>query len=545
MKWQTIISVLPYTIKGFRIQGVIKEEDALQVYAESTSRQGKCPECGQVSSSVHGHYTRHPQELSCVGCQMRLVLTVKRYRCLNKACPRQTFAESLSSWLQAYARRTNTLTDILFAISVEVGAQVAHRVLKRLQIHVSGDTLLRVLRRKQPDTSTIPLRIIGVDDWAFKRGKTYGTIIVNLETQCVVDLLPDRTAETLATWLQAHPDIELVTRDRSTDYRAGIHQGAPDAIQVADRWHLLLNLRQMLERYLTALYPALQSLPVSEIYQDYLKQQRPTFLRTSAEVVASTQKRQERLAFYEHIQQMRQAGWNIAQLARTLGHHPATIRKYYYATTFPERKPRRTSTSLLDPYLSYLEKRVQEGCENAQQLWREIYQQGYSGSNRQVMKWLQLRRTHAAPSTPHSTPIKKRTPPRKSNLPSSKQLAWLMVKDVGSFSDNDHILLAHLQQHEQFSAVYAYVHRFIDMVKTHVADGLDLWLNDVDNLAVYQLQTFVMGLRQDYDAVHAALAMPWSNGQTEGQVNRLKFIKRQMYGRAKFDLLRLRVLASP
>ena len=194
---------------------------------------------------------------------------------------------------------------------------------------------------------------------------------------------------------------------------------------------------------------------------------------------------------------MRQAGWNISQLARQLGRHPATIHKYFYATTFPEHKPHRTGRSILDPYLSYLEQRVQDGCENAQQLWREIQQQGYPGTNRQVMKWLQLKRTCPAPHTPHTKGATKHPASRKATLPSSKQLAWLLVRDTGSLSQSEQTLLSHLHQHDVLSQLYDHLQVFTKMVKH------------------------------------------WNNGQTEGQVNRLKFIKHQMYGRAKFNLLRL------
>lgn len=431
-------------------------------------------------------------------------------------------------------------------MGMAVGAEVAHCLLKYLDIQVSGDTVLRILRHFG---TSYPLdmkpRIIGVDDWALKRGKTYGTIIVNLETHQVVDLLPDRTAETLANWLQQHPDIELVSRDRSTDYAAGIRQGSPQAVQVADRWHLLLNLRQMMERYLATRLTVLQQLPISETYQVYLDQQRPAFLRTNGEIIASNKQRDERVAFYQQVQQMRQEGWNISQLTRELQRHPATIRKYYYATTFPERSARRSAKSMLDPYLSYLEKRVLEGCENGQQLWRELQQQGYPGTDRQVMKWLQLNRTQVAPTTPHSKHTATRPSRTKATTPSAKQLAWLLVRDANTLSELDAMVLAHVRQDQQLDSVYTYIHRFITMVKQRLPLHFDAWLQDVNTIPVYPLQTFVIGLRQDYAAVYAALALTWSNGQTEGQVNRLKFIKRQMYGRAKFDLLRLRVLAPP
>jgi transposase len=475
---------------------------------------------------------------------MRLLLKVRRFYCLSPDCSQQTFAEQFPDWLPAYARRTNRLTQLMYRVALDLGGEASRRILSYISVRVSGDTLLRILR-KHHYVADAALRTIGVDDWAMKKGRTYGTIIVNLETHQVVELLPDRTADTLTQWLQAHPSIELVTRDRSTDYAAGIKRGAPQALQVADRWHLLLNLRQMLERYLTTVYSTLQQLPISSAYQTLLQKNRDPFMRTQGEILASNASRDQRLALYNQIRQMRQAGWNISQLAQQLHHHPATIRKYYYATNFPERKPRRTAKNILDPYLPYLKLRLEQGCENALQLWREIQTQGYPGSHRQVMKWMHVNRTSVA----SHTPVSHRNPTQlqliRSTLPSSKQLAWLLVRDPASLTDDDQILLDHLQQNTQILTVYAFCHRFVTMVKNRFVDEFDPWITDSETVAVVQVQNFVLGLQSDYSAVRAALANSWSNGQTEGQVNRLKFIKRQMYGRAKFDLLRLRVLAPP
>ena len=188
------------------VQEVVCEDLIINVYADSKRHSAYCPNCGHVSATVHGWYGRHPQEIASVGRQVRLWLRVKRFRCHEPTCDRQTFAESLADWLPAYARRTVALTTLMRQISMEIGAEVGHRVLSYLQIQVSGDTLLRILRRfGQDHVPQADARVIGVDDWAFKRGRTYGTIIVNLETHQVIDLLPDRTSDTLASWLQAHP----------------------------------------------------------------------------------------------------------------------------------------------------------------------------------------------------------------------------------------------------------------------------------------------------------------------------------------------------
>lgn len=473
---------------------------------------------------------------------MRLHLQVKRFRCSNLACPRKTFVEQFPDWLPAYARRTTRLTEVLCQMAFEMSAEAARRVLKHFQIIASGDTLLRIIRQTPLPPIEAP-QIVGVDDWALKKRVHYGTLLVDLQQHRVIDLLLERTSTVVSTWLKQHPSIEIVTRDRSTEYAAGITEGAPQALQVADRWHLLLNLRQMLDRFLSTIYPRLQQLLFAPQHLDLLSQQRAAFRRTQSEKIATQTSREKRLAKYAEIQQLRQAGYNISQIADQLGHHWETVRKYYDATSFPERKQRRPGHSILDPFVPYLQQRLEEGCENALQLWREIQQRGYPGSPRQVLKWMQLHRTSLAPTTPkrylHS--VSPRTP-SANLLPSSKQIAWLLVREPDRLMPEENALIEHLQQDAEVAHVYDLAQQFVQMVKQRLVEQLDPWLERCEAVNAGPVRNFALSLRQDYGAVGAALETSWSNGQTEGQVNRLKCIKRQMYGRANFDLLRLKVL---
>jgi transposase len=479
-----------------------------------------------------------------MGQAVRLHLWVKRFCCLNTTCSQKTFVEQFPDWLPAYARRTTQLTDLLRRVAFEVRAETAHRLLKYFQIAASGDTLLRIIRQTRQVSTGFP-RIIGVDDWALKKGRSYGTLVVDLEQHRPLDLLLERTSAVVAEWLQQHPGIEIVTRDRSTEYAAGIAAGAPHAMQVADRWHLLLNLRQMLDRFLSTIYSRLQQLPFNPEHLTLLSQQRSAFRRTRSEQIAAQTSRGKRVIKYEEIQQLRKAGYNISQIAALLGHHWETVRKYFESTSFPERKRRRPGRSKLDPYVPYLIQRQEEGCENALQLWRELQQQGYRGSPRQVLKWLHLRRTEPAPTTPAPYRANQRRPASPTDLlPSSKQLAWLLVRAPDQLKTEEAALLEHICQDIQLSQLYSLAQQFVNMVKQRLADQLDLWLTACETFPAVQAQNFASGLRQDYAAVRAALETVWSNGQTEGQVNRLKCIKRQMYGRANFDLLRLKILYS-
>jgi transposase len=493
---------------------------------------------------MHSWHQRHPQELPCIGQGVRLHLQVKRFRCRNGSCPQKTFVERFPDWLPAYARRTTRLTEVLRRSAFAMSAEAAHRLLKHFQIIASGDTLLRIIRQTHLPAIEVP-QIVGIDDWALKKRAHYGTLVVDLQQHRVIDLLLERTSTVVATWLKQHPSVEIVTRDRSTEYAAGITEGAPQAQQVADRWHLLLNLRQMLDRFLSKIYPRLQQLPLAPQHLALLRQQRAAFRRTRSEQIATQNSREKRLAKYAEIQHLRQAGYNISQIANQLGHHWETVRKYYEATSFPERKQRRPGPSILDPYLPYLYQRLQEGCENALQLWREIQQRGYPGSSRQVSKWMQLHRTTPAPSTPKRHTLSGSPQTSSANLlPSSKQMAWLLVREPDRLTSEEVAVIEHLQQDADIAHVYALAQQFVQMVKQRLVEQLDPWLERCEMVNAAPVHNFALSLRQDYAAIRAALQTPWSNGQTEGQVNRLKFIKRQMYGRASFDLLRLKVIYS-
>ena len=240
---------IPFALPGFNIEQVETHDDLLIIRANSIARTARCPCCGQTSAQVHCHYTRSPRDLPCNGRRVRLVLDVRRFRCSNEHCERQTFAERIPHLVPVHSQRTSQLTRVLRAITFEVNAEAGARITRHMNMPVSADTLLRIIRRTVMEPAPTP-RVLGVDDWAFKKGNRYGTILVDLEHRDPVDLLPDRTAETLAAWLEAHPGIEVVSRNRSNEYVAAINAGAPLAVQVADRWHLLRNLSDALLRLL-------------------------------------------------------------------------------------------------------------------------------------------------------------------------------------------------------------------------------------------------------------------------------------------------------
>jgi transposase len=476
---------------------------------------------------VHSYYTRSPRDLPCNGRRVRLALGVRRFRCANDKCPRQTFAERIPQVVPVHGQRTARLTTVMSAIAFEVAAEAGARISQHLNMPLSADTVLRMMRRL-PDEPVPTPRVLGVDDWAFKKGQRYGTILVDLEQHHPIDLLPDRTAETLAAWLKAHPGIEIVTRDRSHDYRAGIAVGAPQAIQVADRWHLLRNLSEALQRMLESYTDTLRTVA---------KQVRPQSPLNPDPVEGPPPPTKPHLQFAE-VKELAAQGYSQRTVARHLGISRNTVKRYLAAATPPTYQGRGLRASQITPYITHLEKRWLEGCHNSRILWEEIRQRGYPGSYGSVRRFVQRYRTphHSPPSLlplPF-TPIwtRRRSPG-----------FWLTPNDLPS--EDAAYLAALCQASPDIATAYHLAQRFVTMVKQRQGDDFDPWLADAQASAVARLRTFAEGLLKDYAAVRAALEFEESNGQVEGQVNRLKVLKRIMYGRANFDLLRLRVLHPP
>ncbi|GAB5518599.1 MAG: hypothetical protein RhofKO_08500 [Rhodothermales bacterium] len=259
---------------------------------------------------------------------------------------------------------------------------------------VSGATLIRIILAI-PKAATAAPTVVGVDDWAWRKGHHYGTLLVDLEKHRVLDLLPDRTAATLATWLKARPSIQVLTRDRSTEYAAGMHAGVPGALQVANRWHLLRNVSQMTERLHAHLEHRAEPSPISARTPD--ASERPRFARSSGEERQRRQRQHRRERRRQLVHYLHHKGLSMRKIARTLGISRTTVARYVHDEAPKSRKRRR---SMLDPYLAYLKTRWRQGCQNAHALWREIKERGYPGSPRQVIRWARARRTTPAPSTP-------------------------------------------------------------------------------------------------------------------------------------------------
>ncbi|SFH15540.1 Transposase [Methylobacterium gossipiicola] len=400
-----------------------------------------------------------------------------------------------------------------------------------------------------------PLRAVGIDDGAIRKGQTYGTLIVDLDRRRPIDLLPDRTSPTVAAWLRRHPGITVITRDRSSEYARAATLGAPAALQVADRWHLLLNLRQALERWLTRVHGRLRCLPSLPIGDGRRPGQRLcTYRRSEAEIAVSRDSRARRLVAYEDVRRRSQAGETLLAIARATGLARGTVRKYAQAESFPERAARRPEPSHLDPHLAHPEERMTQGGENAMELWRELRGRGFAGTHRQVHRFVAERRTRPARRTARKWLVRTSSPAADTiALPSPKQLAWFLTQPVEARPPHATAAIGRIEQDPEAARFGALAQLFATLIRSCCVDGtppadpageLDIWLDAARLSDIPALKTFAAGLERDGAAVRAALTTSWSNGQAEGQISRVKMLKRTMYGRAGFPLLRRRVLLA-
>ena len=544
------------------------EGEAVTLVLRSSQTTAACPACAQPSTQVHGHYTRRLADLPCQQRPVHVCLEVRRFRCATRACPRTTFAERFPLLTHAYARRTlrqaEFLTEIAFAQGGKAGAQLA----KRLGMPTSRDTLLRLIRGSEIPKRKTP-RVLGLDDFAWKKGDRYGTLLVDLEARCPVDLLPDREAASVARWLREHPGVKLISRDRAGMYAEGAKRGAPRAKQIADRYHLLVNLRDTLK---DALARQQDSLPVVEEHGkpaslSPAEPAQPTpatavpdqasprqavgeagaVAAETPQLTAAQRRRQvsraNRYARYQQILALSRAGLSQRAIARQLHLSRGCVHRYVTAASFPERALPGKRGSQLDPYLPYLHKRREQGCHNGRQLAYEIEVQGFRGSASLVRQLIGGWRASLPAPGPGVRGPKRRAAPPVPRRVSARQASWWFVIPPEQLTDAQRVLLERLcQTNADLRELYQLGQQFALMVKQRRARRLDSWLRRVGQSASTDLHGFASGIKRDYPAVKMALSVAWSQGQVEGQVTRLKYLKRQMYGRARFELLRSRVL---
>lgn len=551
--------------KGLLISQVQASDTQLTVVIASTGASASCPGCGAPSEHLHSHYRRTVNDVACGGRQVLLQLHVRKFRCLTLTCPRRIFTERLPELVQPWARVTKRLLEELKALGLATSAQVSERLAPRLGMKVKAPTLLHYLRTIPPPADA-PVRVLGLDDFAIRRGDSYGTIFVNLETGKPLDLVPDRTADAVLPWLKRHQEIEVVSRDRASAYADAVKRALPHATQVADRYHLVQNLREHLQNFLDHKRSALPSVtddplkapaeppaphtraPTPQVNQ---APGEPTDLSclTYAERKKSIS-RDKRSARYEEVMALHRAGMGQRAIARQLGLSRNTVRRYVCSPGVPQRAEgsgrRPKEKTKLGPYLPYLRQRWDAGIHNNSQLFAQIRARGYTGCQSGLRRLLSEWRTELPPTRRQGQPRKPRLAClRASPRLSSRQAAFLMISAPEKRTQVQQRYVEQMcQNQEELHRAYLLSQEFVKCLKERKAQFLDDWLARARASHIGELKSFANGIRRDYAAVRAAFSLPWSNGVVEGQVNRLKLIKRQMFGRAHLDLLRVKVLQA-
>jgi transposase len=443
---------------------------------------------------------------------------------------------------------TRRLTWLLQIIGLATGGELGTRLADRFGIATTPPTLLRHVM-KYPSRKAQPVRVLGVDDWSWKKGRRYGTLLIDLERHKIIDVLEDRERSTFEAWLLEHPEVEFISRDRATQYAAAARKAAPQARQIADRFHLVRNLADALERLLARCHKEMfqddqgvqsgdepppaevpMPLPSPQVWQ-----QHPAG-RAERAYEAHRIEREDR---YRQIAVLHAQGLQQAEIAKLLGISTYQVRTWLKRGSAPIHRRPAGHRSLFDPYAAYVLDRWKAGVHDGKQLYEEIQKRGFRGSKRLVQNFLQtLRGSDRQPRFP----IPPVVPPQPGEQFSAHNAVWLFIRDQAKFTDAEKETLAFIRQRSTTAeTAYGLVQDFLTMARKREGRRLDAWINAVLESGIPELNSFVCGILKDKDAVLAGLTLVYSNGPVEAQVGKLKLVKRSMFGRAKLPLLRQRL----
>lgn len=526
--------------EGMFIDQIQEGETRLVIEVMATQETSCCPLCLQVSASMHSHYHRTVADVPCGGRQIQLSLSVRKFFCRNPLCTRKVFTERLPTFAQPWARMTIRLCQALQSIGLGTCGKGGSRLAARLAMQSTRQTILRrIMDLPSPPKSFVQL--LGIDDFSFRRGFRFGTILVDLEAHRIIDLLPDRLSDTSADWMKRHPEITVVSRDGSSTYASAAAQGAPQALQCSDRFHLCKNLTEATQLLLARCQAEILAVSQTGNGPD---PDEPTKRQISIQEwqppepvsakKARLARRSGRYARYAQVIQLREQGMKPKEIAQRLTLSDRTVQRWLTSQGFPEAKKRRKRHSCFDDFAPYVLKRWQEGERSGAVLRREIMEQGYTGSGPTVYRYLDTLKQAEVKAPANLDRIQKF---------SANAAVWLFVRDPKTLDEIEQAdLSAFCEASSALKRAYDLVQDFFSMVHKRQGYRLDPWLAQVARSDLPELQSFARGVEKDKAAVQTGLTRSINNAQVEGQVTKLKLIKRTMYGRASFPLLRQRVL---
>ena len=486
---------------GFRVESAVDDGETTIITMRHMGLSSSCPDCAAASDRVHSRYSRRLSDLPLGGRRVRLIVVARRFRCDVSSCPRAIFTERFGRDILApWARRTARLDSIVHCLGLALGGRPAANFARRLMMPVSNDTLLRVVRRRGCPPFPAPV-IVGIDDWAWKRNQRYGTIICDLERRRPIRLLPDREPATAQAWLAGQPKIEIVARDRGGGYSLAAAKALPSALQVADRWHLMENashafldaVRKSMREIRAAvgaatINPELLTAAERLQYEGYLRRE-----ESNATILARAQR-----------------GESIKEIVRATGNSRGLVRRVLRGQRSDVFRTRETS---LEPWLAWLDDQWRAGVRNGCELWRQLKSQGFRGCLRVVSEWAGRRRR-----------AEKADADSLRRVPSARTIARLMTTGRDALSKSETVTIAAIEcAISPLVEARTIINAFHAMIRKRAGNELDPW---IERARASLVVSFANGVAKDKGAVGAAIASLWSNGQTEGQITKLKLVKR-------------------
>jgi len=503
--------LLPH-LAGVVVERAEVRGDLVCIWARPRAGGAACPRCQAWCTQVHDRYERRLADAAIGGRRVLTRLRVRLLCCGNAGCATKTFAEQPSGLACRYARRTPLAARALAAVAAALAGRAGAALAAVLGAGVSRHTLVRMLLAL-PDPPAGPVRVLGVDDFALRRGRAYATLLVDMETGAPVDVLADREAATLQAWLKEHPGAEVICRDRAGAYAAAARAAAPGAVQVADRWHLWDNLRGHVRDAAARHRDCLAPPPAAE----------PAVPADPGAVIR---------ARHRQVHELRAAGATLSQAAAALGLGTGAAGRYWRAPDPAALLAPAAACPGLDPYKPWLRQRWAQGGVTIAALHREITAAGYRGVYMSTWRYLGMLKL-AAPARPPAPPTARRA------------ASWILTRPGNLDPARAADLAAIRAGCPELDALAGHVAAFAKILTGRHPGELDGWLAAAGaSPGQPELASFAAGIQMDYDAVRNALALPWSSGRVEGLNTRTKLIKRQMYGRAAFPLLRKRILLT-
>ena len=485
---------------------------------ESIQHGSRCPACRHISCRIHSRYWRTLKDTPLHSMPVSLHVRARKFFCHQSDCHQRIFTERRPEWWNAYDRKTLRLAAFFRQLAFSLSAEAASCISSKYGAPLSGDAFLYLIRKEQLPAIAEP-RVIGLDDWALKRGMRYGTIICDLERKRPIELLESRKEKVVSNWLKKHPSIRVSSRDGSTEYAKALSTGAPKAIQVTDRWHLFHNLNKRIDQFLKRKFP----LGIS------WKESTTTESSPKSYDKILTESEEKKWQLIQQVQHQYRKGVRIADLCRTFSLNRKTVSRYVSMERPPQIQRKRTHSA--DPYYSLIVSLVKQDVSR-KRIFEVLQEKGYQKSFSTLKDYLHKLQKHQGNNKQSQTIHK---------VPRQKLHSYLWSKLPDG--QEKHAIDLLLKENVELRELQLLLDQFQQIMRIQrEPDALAAWIERTEKTGIKELNQFGHYLRSDWQAVQNAIVYQWSNGLVEGHVNRIKVIKRQMYGRANFDLLRLKVL---